>query len=170
MLKPCPFNKCAGTSLLGLRSLAAPCRTRWAHLHSQKLVLRRAVRIRKLLTVLHSNLSYEDMQGPYSQSMFQPSFGMNSGMYGTSFPQSYNPIQVEGKGKGKSREEAFEAAFEQFAEFQPQTSAKIEEVNDLSDIESALNKTTLDEKSDEPQTNEDFKKYECLLSVSVTRF
>lgn len=82
-------------------------------------------------------------------------------MYGTGFPQTYNPIQVEGKGKGKSREEAFEAAFEQFAEFQPQTSAKIEEVNDVSDIENAMNNATLDEgKADEPLTNEDFKKYE----------
>lgn len=82
-------------------------------------------------------------------------------MFGLGFPQTFNPIQVEGKGKGKSREEAFEAAFEQFANFQPQSSAKIEEINDVSEIEKAMNGTSLEEgKFEEPLTNEDFKKFE----------
>ena len=97
------------------------------------------------------------MQNPYSRAMYSPSIGMNSGMYGMGFPQTFNQVQFEGKGKGKSREQAFEAAFEQFANFQPQTSsAKIEEV---SEIENAMENTTLeDPKLEEELNGEDFQK------------
>lgn len=97
--------------------------------------------------------------------MYQPSFGMSGGMYGSAFPQTFNPVPMEGKGKGKSREEAFEAAFQQFVDFQPQSSAKIEEVNDVSDIEKAMNSTSLEEaEGEESLTNEDFKKFESTAS------
>ena len=57
---------------------------------------------------------------------------MGMGIYNAGFPQTFSPIQDQGKGKGKARDDAFEAAFAQFAtELSSQSSsAKIEEVLD----------------------------------------
>ena len=53
---------------------------------------------------------------------------------------SYNVMQDQGKGKGKSREESFEAAFAQYA-----PSASITEVDDdVSDLQEALKDVKLD--------------------------
>ena len=69
---------------------------------------------------------------------------------------SMQPMQSIGKGKGKMRDEDFEAAFAQYA--LPETqSAKIEEVkDDVTGLEKELSETKLDDK--EPQLNDDFEK------------
>lgn len=66
------------------------------------------------------------------------------------------PMQNLGKGKGKMRDEDFEAAFAQYA--QPETqSAKIEEVkDDLAELENGLSDTKLDDKV--PLLNDDFER------------
>lgn len=84
---------------------------------------------------------------------------MSMGMYGMGMSQNFNtmqPMQNIGKGKGKMRDEDFEAAFAQYA--QPETqSAKIEELkDDVTQLENKLSETKLDDK--EPLLNDDFEK------------
>ncbi|THH09396.1 hypothetical protein EW145_g2051 [Phellinidium pouzarii] len=128
------------------------------------------------LNLLHLGTK-EGMHSAYtSSSYFQPSMGI--GMYGSAFPQPYAPMQDNGKGKGKLRDDAFEAAFAQYAlEAQPRaSSARIEEVQSA-EIESALENTTISEEnhvdndlqklwdsmSKVPAPGEDISKWEAEL-------
>ena len=80
-----------------------------------------------------------------SQTFYQPS--PNIGMYGAGISQSYTfrQDQRNGKGKGKSRADAFEEAFAQY-----EASAKIEEVHDdnVAEAESALRNMSMGHEND----------------------
>ena len=67
----------------------------------------------------------------------------STGIYNSSFPQTLVPVQDQGKGKGKARDEAFEAAFAQFAVALPSqtSSAKIEELSDGANAPSTVQET-----------------------------
>lgn len=76
--------------------------------------------------------------------------GMNMGMgtYGSGFPQPFVSAQDLGKGKGKARDDAFEAAFAHFATQAPSqlNSAKIEEVTDpMSELQNSMQNSTIEE-------------------------
>ena len=86
-----------------------------------------------------------DFQTPY----------MSSGMYGAGAMGMYSGMAMNSgmaqsmdKGKGKSREIDFEAAFAQMAEAleaNPLESAKIEELDDTADLAAAMARTNVDQ-------------------------
>lgn len=106
-----------------------------------------------------------------SQSFYQPYMGNSYSMGMNSLP-SYNVMQDQGKGKGKSREESFEAAFAQYA-----TSASITEVDDdISDLQEALKDVKLDGENAElgELKESDFERrarsnvgYVCYLNIHL---
>lgn len=110
----------------------------------------------RLLHVYRPNTSDIDYQSSY----------MSSGMYGMrpmgTFPMSMDGplMQSMDKGKGKSREMDFEAAFAQMAESleaHPQQTARIEVLDDTADLAAAMARTNIEEaaaKANE-QTTED---------------
>ncbi|KAI5123688.1 hypothetical protein M0805_001716 [Coniferiporia weirii] len=102
----------------------------------------------------------EAMRSAYpTSSFYQPTMGMGMGVYNSGMPQSYGIVQDLGKGKGKARDEAFEAAFAQYAsEEQSQTSsARIEEVHDsIPEISNSLRNLTVTA-TEQPSVNSDFQ-------------
>lgn len=73
---------------------------------------------------------------------------MGMGMYGSSFPQSFSSVQDPGKGKGKARDDAFEAAFAQFATSAPPqaSSARIEELSEsMEELQNSMQTSSLEE-------------------------
>lgn len=89
------------------------------------------------------------------------------------FPQEFSPVQSQGKGKGKSRQEDFEAAFAQFASSVPAEKARIVEVGDgIEELENAMRSAGIDESQQEDSSaaeyGTNFQKYAlryflCLL-------
>jgi len=105
--------------------------------------------------------AFESMSRPAQYAPMQPFHqpAMSMGMYGMGMSQNLSimqPMENIGKGKGKMRDEEFEAAFAHYA--QPETqSAKIEELkDDLVELENGLTEAKLDDK--EPLLNDDFEK------------
>lgn len=96
--------------------------------------------------------------GMYGNSM--PMYGMSSGMAYGMYPNNLATTD-QGKGKGKSREADFEAAFAQVAASLQRQTPQIEEVKD--DLSEALEKTRLDD-GNEFEVEADFKK--SVLSCS----
>jgi hypothetical protein len=103
-----------------------------------------------------------------------PTYMPQTAMYGNYMPQStmfmggpplmqgYAPVAMDSKGKGKSREADFEAAFSQAASFMTPQASRIVEVEDgVTDIEEAFKSATLDE----PVAGPDFKRQGVLLRV-----
>ncbi|KAF9010567.1 hypothetical protein BDQ17DRAFT_1387794 [Cyathus striatus] len=147
-------------------------------------------RINSLPTTMQQNVSG---RGEFQQ---RPNYVSSMGMYGGSMPMGMygmnNPMQygtgthfgaVDQKGKGKSREADFEAAFAQVAASltQRETTSRIEEVKDVvDDVTEALKSSTLDEpenpetdfakvwvhlqQSDNPPRQEDIAKWEAEFS------
>lgn len=111
--------------------------------------------------------SYSHLVTAQQPQSYMPQAGMygnymprtNMFMGGPPLMQSYTPpIADLGKGKGKSREADFEAAFAQAAAFLPQESAtsQIVEVDDgVSEIDEAFKSTSL---QDSAATSSDFKR------------
>lgn len=104
------------------------------------------------------------MHGSYMSSFNRP-MGMNMNMFSPGFSHMSYPTQEQGKGKGKARDDAFEAAFAEFStEAATVSSAKIEEIpQNLSELENRFKNTTIsdsDSKLDErAATIDDFKTY-----------
>ncbi|KAF5326212.1 hypothetical protein D9611_000345 [Ephemerocybe angulata] len=98
----------------------------------------------------------------YMPSMNMYGSSMPSGMYGMGMQQyGYNPgmqMADQGKGKGKSREADFEAAFAQIAESftSAQAESSKEAEDQLSNLEEALKNASLDSKEGDSQAS-DFK-------------
>ena len=104
------------------------------------------------------------MNASQRQELFQNPY-MSSGMYGMrpmgSFPMTMGSAQMPSmdKGKGKSREIDFEAAFAQMAETLEstrQSSAKIEELDDTVDLAAAMAATKMESDHGGSATEEDF--------------
>ncbi|EJD03103.1 TPR-like protein [Fomitiporia mediterranea MF3/22] len=96
-----------------------------------------------------ASATIDTAQNAYTSSSFYRPMGYGTGMYNSSFPQSFSPVQEQGKGKGKARDDAFEAAFAQFSiEAPPQ--AKIEEVH-----EDSTNQERASTRNDKPAEVED---------------
>ncbi|KAF9452729.1 TPR-like protein [Macrolepiota fuliginosa MF-IS2] len=88
--------------------------------------------------------SYMSPMGMYGSSM--PMYGMSGGMFHGM--NATHTMADQGKGKGKSREADFEAAFAQIAASLQEQSSRIEEVKDgVDDINEAMEKTKLHENS-----------------------
>ncbi|KAL5485106.1 PEX5 [Sanghuangporus weigelae] len=93
----------------------------------------------KVQSILHAqdqisspqtNSPQDVMENTYNPSSLYRPMGMGMGLYNASFPQSFSPMQDQGKGKAKARDDAFEAAFAQFELPSQTTSARIEEVSE----------------------------------------
>ncbi len=93
--------------------------------------------------------------GMYGSS--NPMYGMSGGMAYGMYPNI--AIADQGKGKGKSREADFEAAYAQVAaSLQGQTS-HIEEIkDDVADLNEAMEKAKLDDVQELDGAETDFKK------------
>ncbi len=96
------------------------------------------------------------MYSPQMTGMYGMGMGMNMNMY-----QGPNASYVvdQGKGKARSRDADFDAAFEQAASLVPTqtTEARIVEVEDVSDLNEALEQAHLEPTQVEP--GNDFRKY-----------
>ncbi|KAJ2930263.1 hypothetical protein H1R20_g6840, partial [Candolleomyces eurysporus] len=118
-------------------------------------------------------------------SSFMPSMSMYnspmaSGMYGMGMQYGYNPgMQMLDKGKGKSREADFEAAFAQIAASFPQESSGKEQEDGVEKLEESLKNASLDgevseadvkkvlndlQQSELPPGEEDLAKWEAEFS------
>ncbi|KAJ2917783.1 hypothetical protein MD484_g2622, partial [Candolleomyces efflorescens] len=106
--------------------------------------------------------------------------GMASGMYGMGMQYGYNPgAQMLDKGKGKSREADFEAAFAQIAASFPQESSAKEQDDGLEKLDESLKAASIDgeiseadvkkvlndlQQSELPPGEEDLAKWEAEFS------
>ena len=86
-----------------------------------------------------------------------PSYGMYGGMgQGMMYPMGMasNSVQISDKGKGKSREIDFDAAFAEFDHMlgpSPQEMARIEELDDTADLAEAMQRASMREASERSQ-------------------
>jgi peroxin-5 len=117
-----------------------------------------------------STIQLAAVSSPQIANVQSPSY-MPNNMYGMRVPlvmssgMNFSPgpaLTVSDKGKGKSREIDFDAAFAQFDQHQlgptPQESAKIEELDDTADLSAAMRGASLQD-----QTEADFKRYVTLV-------
>ncbi|KAL5507178.1 PEX5 [Sanghuangporus vaninii] len=86
--------------------------------------------VQEQISSLQTNGPQDVMRNTYNPSSLYRPMGMGAGLYNAGFPQSFSPMQDQGKGKAKARDDAFEAAFAQFELPSQMTSARIEEVSE----------------------------------------